>query len=144
MVMMTIHASVIWKSERRLRVTSTSVKAIFQWRATTAVTPLVKQMVYTATFKVAQLSDMEYLQWLRTNGSVEASVDRNCGLIVLPTYPWLAATLDGLVIDPSASSLAPEGIVEFKNPYIYMENSLQEAIGNEKCSCLINAEGRFH
>ena len=37
------HTSVNWKSKRRLRITSTSVKAML---ATTAVAPLVKQMLY--------------------------------------------------------------------------------------------------
>ena len=146
------HASVIWKSERRLRITSTSVKAICQRHATTAVAPLVRQMLYSnfkgnaaTRYGLAQekASSIKYLQWLRTHGSVEASVDRNCGLIVSSTYPWLAATPDRLVIDPSASPLSPEGIVEFKNPYSYRESSLQEAIENKKRSCLVNVEGCF-
>ena len=116
--------------------------------ATTAVAPLVKQMLYgnykgNAATRYGLVQEKARSINTFTHGSVEASVDRNCGLIVLSTYPWLAATPDGLVIDPSASPLSPEGIVEFKNPYSYRESSLQEAIENKKCSCLINVEGCF-
>ena len=147
------HASVIWKSERRLRITSTNVKAIFQRRATTPAAPLVKQMLYNS-FKgnaatrygltQEKASSIKYLEWLRTHcGPVGASVNQNCGLVVSSTYSWLAATPDGLVIDPSASPLPPEGLVEFKNPYSYRDSLLQDAIDNKKCCCLTDVEGRF-
>ena len=147
------HASVIWKSERRLRITSTSVKAICQRRATTPAAPLVKQMLYNS-FKgnaatrygltQEKASSIKYLEWLQTHcGSVGASVNQNCGLVVSSTYSWLAATPDGLVIDPSASPLPPEGLVEFKNPYSYRDSLLQNAIDNKKCCCLTDVEGHF-
>ena len=116
--------------------------------ATTAVAPLVKQMLYgnykgNAATRYGLVQEKARSINTFTHGSVEASVDRNCGLIVLSTYPWLAVTPEGLVIHPSASPLSLEGIVEFKNPYNFRESSLQEEIENKKCSCLINVEGHF-
>jgi len=90
------------------------------------------------------LANTRYLEWLQTQcGSVGATVNRNCGLAVSSTYPWLAATPDGLVIDPSASPLPPEGLLEFKNPYSYKDNLLQDAFDSKKCNNLTNIEGSF-
>jgi len=147
------HASVIWKSERRLRITSTNVKVICQRRTTTAAAPLVKHILYSSfrgnaatRFGLAQekASSVKYLEWLQTQcRSVGATINQNCGLVVSSTYPWLAATPDGLVVDPCASPLPPEGLVEFKNPYSYRDSLLQEAIDSKNCHCLTSIEGHF-
>jgi len=79
------HASVIWKSERRLQITSTNVKAICQRWTTTAAAPLVKHTLYSSfrgnaatRFGLAQekTSSVKYLEWLQTQcRSVGATIN---------------------------------------------------------------------
>ena len=144
-------ALAIWKSERRLRITSSNVKSIAQWRPITAVASLVKQMLYSkfsgsaATrygLRLERVSSHKYLTWLQNEqGSSGAKVNINCGLVVSETDPWLAAMPDGWVEDPQASP--QQGLVEFKNPYSCRDLLLRDAIDCKKCSCLITKEGRL-
>ena len=53
-----------------------------------------------------------------------------CGLVVSVTNPWLGASPDGLVHDPT--SHPPDGLVEFKNPYTAKEMTLDEAVSKVK------------
>ena len=48
---------------------------------------------------------------------------RECGLVVNPTLPWLGASPDGLICDPTESTL---GILEVKCPYTYRLCMVQE------------------
>ena len=117
-------ALAIWKSERRLRITSSNVKSIAQWRPITAVASLVKQMLYSkfngsaATrygLRLERVSSHKYLTWLQNErGSSGAKVNINCGLVVSETDPWLASTPDGWVEDPQASP--QQGLVDSKIP----------------------------
>lgn len=142
-------ASVIWKSERRLRITSSNVKMIAQRRPTTAVAPAVKQMLYSkfqgnaaTRYGLGQEreSSCKYLEWLqKERGSSGATVNINCGLVVSNANPWLAATPDGWVEDPQASP--NQGLVEFKNPYTYRDLLLRDAVDTKKCTCLVNNKG---
>ena len=49
-------------------------------------------------------------------------------------HPWLAATPDGWVSDPSASP--SRGLVEFKNPHSYRDLAVNDAGFSKKCECL--------
>jgi len=141
-------AKVIWKAERRLRITSSNVKSIDQRRSTTASAPLVQRLLYSnfkgnaaTQYGLAQerVSSIKYLDWLKQSGSTGAAINRNCGLVISATHPWLAATPDAWVKDPSASP--PEGLVEFKNPFSYKDLFLHEVIDCKRCNCLEKAEG---
>ena len=141
-------ATAIWKVERRLRITSSNVKSIVQRRPTTASAPLVQRLLYNSfkgnaatRYGLAQerVSSIKYLEWLTDSGSVGAAINRHCGLIISPTHPWLAATPDAWVKDPSASP--PQGLVEFKNPFSYKDLLLREAVDCKQFSCLEKVEG---
>ena len=139
-------AAVIWKVERRLHITSSNVKSIVQRRPITATAPLVQRLLYNSfkgnaatQYGLAQerVSSIKYLEWLRDQGSVGAAINRNCGLIISPSHPWLAATPDAWVKDPSASP--PQGLVEFKNPFSFKDLLLNEAVHCKRCNCLEKA-----
>ena len=49
---------------------------------------------------------------------------RCCGLVVNPSLPWLGASPDGLVHDPSEPSF---GLLEVKCPYTQRLSSVKEA-----------------
>ena len=51
-------------------------------------------------------------------------VIRTCGLVVNPSLPWLGASPDGLVEDPSQKCF---GLLEIKCPYIHRFSTVQEA-----------------
>ena len=69
---------------------------------------------------------------------------RSIGLeLCTQCYPWLAATFNVLVIDPSASPSSPESNMNFKNPYSYRESLLQKVISYNKFYCLISIEKQF-
>jgi len=65
---------------------------------------------------------------------VNATVNNKCGLVISTSYPWLAATPDGWVNDPTATLC--QGLVEFKNSYAYRNLSLEDAITTKMCKCL--------
>ena len=64
-----------------------------------------------------------------------------CGLVVCTAHPRVAATPDGWVTDPEASSSL--GLVEFKNPYSYRDLSVSDAIAANKCDCLAINNGHI-
>ena len=112
------------RSFGRLRITSSNVKSIDQCRSTTASAPLVYSNFKgnaVSQYGLAQerVSSIKYLEWLKQSGSTGAAINRNCGLVISATHPWLAAMPDAWVKDPSASP--PEGLVEFKNPFSYKD-----------------------
>ena len=47
-----------------------------------------------------------------------------CGLVVNPSLPWLGASPDGIVHDPSKSSV---GLLEIKCPYTHCLLTVEEA-----------------
>lgn len=50
-----------------------------------------------------------------------------CGLVVNPSLPWLGASPDALVIDPSEASV---GLLEIKCPYTHRLCTVEEATGD--------------
>ena len=49
---------------------------------------------------------------------------RTCGLVVNPSFPWLGASPDGLVKDPSEKSV---GLLEIKCPFTHRFSTVEEA-----------------
>ena len=62
------------------------------------------------------------------------TVNGDCGLFVPTQYPWLAATPDGIVHDPSITP--PRGLVEYKNPHSCRNSTIIEGIRNKKIKFL--------
>ena len=135
-------ASILWKEERRLRITSSNVGAIAKHRSTTKVGPLVHQLLYSSfrgnratSWGLLQEEDTEdqYREYMKEQ-CADFKVNGNCGLYVSTQYPWLAATPDGLVHDPSVTP--SRGLVEYKNPHTCRNSTIIEAMRNKKIKFL--------
>ncbi len=111
-----------WKSERRTRITASKVHAIAAMRRTTRQAGKVKQLLYT-TFggnKATQYgqvmerrTSVQYVQ-LQQQQHPELTIQPS-GLVIAPDHPWLGASPDSLVYDPTVTN--PHGLAEYKNPY---------------------------
>ena len=122
-----------WIGERRKRLTASVVGGIAKMRETTSRSKRVESILYTtfrgnaATRYGATMEDtvrQEYQTYQRQNGHPNLKVD-NCGLFVSLCNPWLAATPDGVVDDPSEPQRL--GLIEIKNPYTARNQTLMEA-----------------
>jgi len=131
--------TVLWKTHRRMCITSSNTSKIAKRRPSTPVGRLVHQLLYptfqgnkTTAWGLSQeeASSQHYLNWLRQQSPAAI----NSGLVVSQTYP------DGWVEDPQA--IPAQGIVEFKNPYSYKESNNDNAITSKKCTCLHLHDGR--
>ncbi len=99
-----------WMAERHLRITASKVGGIAKMRNTTKRSNKVKALLYT-TFKgnaataygllKEEKTTELYIAHQRRNGHLDLTVQK-CGLFVSPTNPWIAASPDGVVKDPSA------------------------------------------
>ena len=66
----------------------------------------------------------------------------DCGLVVNPSHPYLGASPDGKVFDPSSTS--PFGLLEIKCPYTWRNNSVEEACQDPNLPCaMINGVPRL-
>ena len=139
------NSSNIWLTERRKRITSSNVGRIAKRRKSTKVANAVKQLLYSnfrgtaatrwGTFQepVARSLYQERHRSQSPNLTITTT-----GLVIDPVNPWLAASPDNLVHDPSMDN--PNGIVEYKNPYSARDMSLMEAAEQTKDFCLKKGE----
>ena len=125
-----------WIAERRLRITASKVGGIAKMRNKTRRSNKVKELLYTgfkgnAATAYGSMKEEEtmqlYIAHQRRNGHPNLTVQR-CGLFVSPSSPWLAASPDGLVTDPSANDKI--GLLEMKNPFSARDKTLSEACSN--------------
>ena len=122
-----------WKNERRKRLTASKVGGIAKMRKTTKRRKKVQEMLYS-TFRgneatrygmeMEEATKQEYTAYQQQNGN--PLTVHNCGLFVSLENPWLAASPDGMVYDPSDTS-QPEGLIEIKNPFSARHKTLNEA-----------------
>lgn len=126
--------SQVWISERRKRLTASVIGGIAKMRSTTKKAKRVESLLYTrfrgnaATRYGTSMEDrtkVQYETYQRQHGHPGLKVE-NCGLFISQDNPWLAATPDGLVTDPSDAT-QPLGLVEIKNPYTARSQTLMEA-----------------
>ena len=130
-----------WLAERRCRITASNAGSIAKMRPTTKVSSTVKQLLYTK-FTGNTATRWGILQEGSTNeqylkSKQKASPDistTSTGLVISIDHPWLAASPDGLVHDPTEDP--PYGVVEFKNPYSMRNLTLCEAAIKAKGFCL--------
>ena len=138
-----------WMMERRLRLTASRVGGIAKMRETTKKGNKVKDLLYSnfrgnkATQYGSAKEDetiLQYITYQRRNGHPDLKVDR-CGLFVSLTNPWLAASPDGSVNDPSDSNHSL-GLVEIKNPFSVKEKTLAEA-STSSTFCLVREKNMY-
>ena len=127
-----------WKMERRKRLTASRVGGIAKMKKTTKRSNRVKDLLYS-TFRgnestrygmlMEDQARTEYLTYQQQNGHPDISV-QNCGLFVSHDSPWLAATPDGLVNDPSDQK-SSAGLLEIKNPHSKRHMTIPEACNSK-------------
>ena len=123
-----------WKAQRRKRLTASRVGGILKMRKTTSKAKKVQELLYS-TFRgneatrygtlmenVARTKYLAHQQEKKHPGVTVAG----CGLFVSLDNPWLAATPDGIVVDPSEQA-SQEGLLEIKNPHSKRNMTLSEA-----------------
>jgi len=133
--------SILWHEERKKRLTASNVGKIAKRRATTKVGSTVQQLLANKFHGNAATawgnfqeedSNREYLR-IKKEHSPNISTSR-CGLVVSVTNPWLGASPDRMVHDPTSDP--PDGLVELKNPYSARNMTLDEAVRKLKNFCL--------
>ena len=128
----------VWKKERMKRITASKVGSIAKMKKTTKRSNRVKEMLYH-TFHgneatrygilMEDVARMDYITYQREKKSSTMSVT-NCGLFVSIDNPWLAASPDGLVQDPTEPNV---GLLELKNPHSKRNMTLSEACNSSFC-----------
>lgn len=137
----------LWTRERRKRVTASKVGGIAKMRRTTKRSSKVQEMLYS-TFKgnratqygitMEGKTSQQYATYQKQNGHVNLQTHKS-GLVISVTNPWLAASPDEKVHDPSTAA-SPWGIAEYKNPYTAIDLTLEEACDKVKQFCLEKIE----
>ncbi len=116
-------------------------------RKTTKRANKVKELLYS-TFRgnnatrygmeMEETARMEYAAHQQQNKCTGINVT-DCGLFVSLDNPWLAATPDGIVQDPSDLT-SSSGILEIKNPFTKRSMTLSEACHSGSPFCLKNGK----
>ena len=126
----------LWKEERRKRLTSSIVGGIIKMQKRTKCSKKVQTLLYStfkgndATRYGLQMEDEarhRYKTYQQQKGHSGLEIYQT-GLVICKDNPWLAASPDDKVKDPSTSDIF--GLVEYKNPYSVRDKSIDEA-----CRC---------
>ena len=140
-------SSDLWKKERLKRLTASHVGGISKMRKTTKRSGKVRELLYTVfTGSKAtrfgtlneEVARQEYVTKQRENGHAGLQTTA-CGLVIHPDTPWLAASPDGRVEDPSVAEPLGLGLIEIKNPYSVRFSTINEACSS-KIFCLQRKE----
>jgi len=111
----------MWRRERRKRITASNVHKIVSLKPSTKRAPRVKELLYS-TFrgncatKYGLTNENETRKAYVENmqATHPGLVTYRVGLVISTTHPWIAASPDDLVTDPSAPN--PYGVAEYKTP----------------------------
>ena len=82
----------------------------------------------------------EYVTRQREKGHHNLAV-RKSGLVSSADNPWLAASPDGVVKDPSYCVQSPAGLVEIKNPYSAKNLTIAERTLKKCCKSMLIKKG---
>lgn len=137
--------SPLWFSVRRYRITASHFGNILHRKSTTTPDVLVASILRPRSFSSAAtewgkqnepLAIQEYLSFKRRHG-FDCTVGP-CGFLVSETHPFLGATPDGTVYNPSDSE-HPFGFIEVKCPYLQRDCTPLEASASPGFCCTAEA-----
>ena len=101
-------------------------------------------MLYTPALCYGRTHESEavsaYIEYQRDCCGVAVEV-RVCGLVVDLEFPWLAASPDRIVIDPSENKEKKQGCLEVKCPLSCQKMTIVEACRKVSAFCLIEEDG---
>ena len=134
--------SEVWITERMKRITASRVGGILKMKKTTRRSKKVEGILYSkfkgnqATMYGTNMEETTRQQYTAFHHQMghEGLKTSRAGLVVNVQTPWLGASPDDKVLDPSASQ--PFGIAEYKNPYSARDLTLHEACHATKAFCL--------
>ena len=86
-----------------------------------------------------EASRLAYVAYMQQNGHPQLQVT-TVGLVTSEHSPWLAASTDGQVLDPSSSP--PDGLIELKNPSTAKYMTIKEAPEKIKGFCIKSNQGQ--
>ena len=138
------HRSELWFSARRYRLTASIFGAILRLRPSTPPDSLVKQLLHQKEFStqatiwgkenedIALETYMEYKKKCGNNDLITC----NAGFVVCEKHPFLGASPDAYVFDPSGTD--PYGLIEIKCPFKYCDLYPEEASRQTDFFCTLS------
>lgn len=143
--------SPLWFSVRKYRITASFFGEIFSRLPQTPPHHLVLRIIDPKPFSSAatewgkvheSVALEQYIKYHKDRGNVSL-VASNAGFVISEDEPYLGASPDGYVYDPS--SLECFGLVEIKCPYKFREHTIGEACHNKQFYCeLVPQSGGGH
>ena len=127
------NSSNIWLAEHCKRITSSNVGRIAKRHRSTKVASNFHGTAATRWGTFQEPLARSLYQERQRSQSPNLTITTS-GLVIDPVIPWLAASPDNLVNDPSVDK--PNSIVEYKNPYSARDMSLIEAAEQTMDFCL--------
>ena len=140
----------LWMTERRKRITASMVGGIAKMQKKTKRSTRVKNMLYSrfrgseATRYGSLMEDVarqQYVCYQQQHGHCNLTTEKT-GLVISPDNPWLAASPDDKVHDPSATPA--NGLVEYKNSHSAKLLTVPEACQQLKNFCLEKTESNTY
>ena len=139
--------SKVWYNARKLRITASIMKEVCHRKSTTSCEAFIRakllpaQITTTATCYGKQHEKdaiSSYICYQKSQGiNVEVS---KSGLVVDSVENWLAASPDGIVIDPTEKE-HKKGCLEVKCPYVCNMTTITDACRQVPAFCLVEQEG---
>ena len=143
-------ASAEWNLQRKYRLTASNFGRVLTRKQ------LPSSSFLDSLFKAKDLSRVKSISHGKRNETLartiysqkmQKKVSRlftvyESGLVVPPSHPYLAATPDGKVFDPTETSNF--GLIEIKCPYTWRNMTLQDACEDDKFYCSMDTDGRIH
>ena len=140
--------SELWFEARKFRITASIMKEVCHRKSTTSCrafiqTKLSQAQVTTAAILYGRQHENEaILSYVRFKKSQQINIEVNkCGLIIDSVDSWLAASPDGIVLDPTQQE-HQKGCLEVKCPYVCREKmTITDACRQVSAFCLVEHEG---
>lgn len=143
-------SSSLWYYVRRYRLTASIFGQVLSRKSTTAPDSLVLQIIQQKRFSTAAVQhgiDNEqsavnaYLTKQQGNGHLGV-VYAPSGFVINPKWPFLGASPDGVVYDPTDQT-QPYGFLEIKCPYTYRNITPIEACSSSSFYCYLDPNTRM-
>ena len=140
--------SKLWFSVRQYRITASLFGEIFHRRSDTPPDNLVLKILQQKQFSSPAVqwgkenesaACREYVTFQHMNGHPDL-VFTQSGFFISEEYPFLGATPDGLIYDPSSSQ--PFGFLEIKCPFSHRNVTPTAACDTSKFYCTLSGDGQ--
>ena len=141
----------LWYSVRHYRITASRFGEILHHKPTTPPDAMVMSILQPRSFSSAAtdwgiqnepLAIQAYLSYQHERGKENITFGP-CGFFVSGTHPFLGASPDGAIYDPSNPS-QPFGFLEIKCPYSHRNQTPIEACSDHQFCCYLKSTGLSH